>query len=561
MPKSQISANGIQPAAKPTDQLYPFDENTDPTTGRNFSQRLLAEHRTLYASTVVKLPPGKTQADKSLGELMADSDDITQLIRSSENNYPRFAQTYQTIAEEANQSIRKFSHSKALDSVAHRENPQAAEMLGKNLKQSGEDLKLKLDAIQQTELKALHEQYFDSDTGKPKTMRANPPSGETLIAADDVQKMYEKAEYELKVTHANQQALFANRFNNAIEQVRKLHDDAENIAAAVIMHNFVRPSRQTKTGYRTSTAQEMDEFHIHSAKEHQRIMRTNAKEKSGYNIALQRSVLHKFGGNSRIRNLYSNEKAIINIRATGQDELGNDTYSANCYVPAHWSSKNRLAALKGFVLECKAHGLKNFNILDAAPKLDLEHQLELIKNIREVHGSEAIIEGEREIIIKAYQKKGEKWTNKKLENPRYKEFSPMSSQRQVEQQNRYQEARHKDYLMNTTKVAGTYRGKIGPKTQISLPEPLEVPKASDITKPKWAVGDPSAKLTGKPLTSNNSNNPKSTDNRLASAKLSGKPKVNSSPAAAITNPPTGDSLDNPPKAEIRDQGQDRSFNV
>ena len=121
--------------------------------------------------------------------------------------------------------------------------------------------------------------------------------------------------------------------------------------------------------------------------------------------------MHKFCGNSRICNLYSNEKAIINIRATGQDELGNDTYSANCYVPAHWSSKNRLAALKGFVLECKAHGLKNFNILDAAPKLDLEHQLELIKNIREVHGSEAIIEGEREIIIKAYQKKGEKWTN------------------------------------------------------------------------------------------------------------------------------------------------------
>lgn len=583
-----LTGTGISPAPLPTPKsdpksLYGFDETKDPTGTSNFQTRTINEHQSFYTRLLRTQPPSSDS--KAIGEF--DSPATTALTKHCMASHQAYGEKYQQFAKEVTDELSKLQHHKLLENIAHRKNPQDLEQFGQKIADI-QDYKQKLTAIQKAEAKQLREQ-FTNEKGDFKEFVAK--DRQVIMTADDSQKFYEKAAYQLEVTHTNQQAVLANRLNNDLNAAQKLWDNAEENMAAVTMHNLARRDKKNKAGYHTSKDQVMDGLEIHDAKEHKRIMHDSLESTGQYNLNLGRRALYQFRGKGPFNFLARafgsagiNDNFVINFSKNDNGKI-----QAKCFLHSEWDSETKLSAMKAFVMECKAQGFKTFKGFDAA-KLSPNDNVELVKFVREVYGNEAKIENEDGLLYSALESTRLNKMHKHavpflkpLVNKVITSTPDVTNLRRyatklldLNQRETHAEKLHNDYLagkktFGSRKMGyfssrlgsnenvgqhGTTVGAIGPKgSKMSLPKPMDVPSADKIAKPSFAPKAEPDNLEGTPVLGEKPKKTPKPPGKAPAKTLSSKPvgKPAGHPAAKVA-PPLDDPNKPAPAAKIRNPG-------
>ncbi len=467
---------------------------------------------------------------------MLESPTLEILINQIQNNHKDFSAKYQMLTHTIEQRIVNLQNSELWENVIHRRSPHDFQAYIEKFNHI-RNFNNQLIRIQQEELTSLR-QYFTDNTGEFIAHHKDGQNDALIISGQDAKRLFEVAEYQLKLNHAKQQALFANCFNNELSYIKDVWDQAEEITAAAVMQTITQP-QNTKNllknpkknwNYHTNPNYPDDIRNIiHAGKAYQQIAHScadtsipdkNAKDTKGepktqslygYNlnikgdalISVRRALNPKTYWDSNASN---KDNFIINMSKIDKD----NKFVARCYPHPKWNSKTTLAAYKLFVLECKAQNLKNFRGIWDEKNLSSKDKIALIEYIRKVYGPEATIENE--------------WKLK--EHHAEHLCNPL-----------FQEALHQKFLKED-KVFGIERGKIGPKLPVHMPQPMTAPSLDEIVPPAGIPPVGPTKLQAKVIR----NGPRSAkDNLAGAAKI--VPSQEDHPLAV--NNPNNSSLPNP----------------
>jgi len=430
------SENNDSKTTTPKKMGYPFNEVRSPTSSKNFHARLVGNespYKNFYTDTFTRCPPN---SEKPIGDIAGESgsEEIQTLFKNIEQAHRNYTPKYEQFSGNFLNKIRQLSKHSAIEDIAHRTNLRDNSLIA-DLNQKLESLKSSRDdliKIQNAELDNLRRMYTKDDKGNFIEFRDK--DNNVIIDAADTQKIFQKAEYELKVAHANQRAVFENYYNNTIENIYNLARNAEQNADVMRMHNVVyKKNKQLRRdeGYHMSAEgiHDMDDFQFHAVNEYQRLFKENAASPNGYSVNIKIDELQEFG-QAKINKLKSKLSKLVGAEDS-QDFIINithdkkeDKYTARCYLNAHWDSETCLIALKAFVTECHSHNLKNFSGILENENLSDAHKVELIKFIRQKYGSEAKILGENQVLSKACEPRSRK---DRIINNFYNAFSDTQS--------------------------------------------------------------------------------------------------------------------------------------
>ena len=163
-----------------------------------------------------------------------------------------------------------------------------------------------------------------------------------------------------------------------IKPIEKSFKNAEYVVAAKIAHSLTHPPSSLNNSCDNQAT--IYQRHINS-------INASLKKNGIYSINLGPTAMSKLGSKCK-----SGEQAVGEITIIPPAEGGG--YHLKMHTPASWSGKQKLAALKAFVMEARTLGLKTFSgIMESG--LSFKEQVEFIKEIRSVYGQEANIPEEK----------------------------------------------------------------------------------------------------------------------------------------------------------------------